>query len=279
MVATIGLVWKVHLLYFSYTTLMPKRTTPLPLMLPPREPGTPAIRWLCAAVRAAILEGRLRPGARLPATRDLARHYGLSRGTIVSAFEQLASEGYVEARVGSGTRVTALLPDRLLAVAHQPRPAMAAAVGAAGTPETAQPPAEPCPPRRLSDFGRRVHPFPGFRGLPARPAGAAPLPRDAGGAGRGAAPAAGGHEPVARLRADGIPAAAGSGGELPDSLAWRQMRPRAGRHRVRRAGGARPGGAAAAESRRPGGHREPGLRRRGAGVRGARRCRLPGATG
>src|SRR6202521_293875 len=168
MVATIGLVWKVHLLYFSYTTLMPKRTTPLPLMLPPREPGTPAIRWLCAAVRAAILEGRLRPGARLPATRDLARHYGLSRGTIVSAFEQLASEGYVEARVGSGTRVTALLPDRLLAVAHQPRPAMAAAVGAAGTPETAQPPAEPCPPRRLSDFGRRVHPFPGFRGLPAR---------------------------------------------------------------------------------------------------------------
>jgi GntR family transcriptional regulator/MocR family aminotransferase len=125
-------------------------------MLPPREPGTPAVRWLYAAVRAAILEGRLRPGARLPATRDLARHYGLSRGTIVSACEQLASEGYVEARVGSGTRVTAMLPDRLLAVAPRPPPA------------TAQPPAAPRPPRRLSDFGRRVQPFPGFRGLPAR---------------------------------------------------------------------------------------------------------------
>jgi DNA-binding transcriptional MocR family regulator len=42
-------------------------------------------RWLCWALRAEILEGRLRPGARLPATRDLARQYGLARGTIVNA--------------------------------------------------------------------------------------------------------------------------------------------------------------------------------------------------
>ncbi|MBV8200571.1 MAG: PLP-dependent aminotransferase family protein [Acidobacteria bacterium] len=153
---------------------MAKRTTPLPLMLPPREPGTPAIRWLCAAMRAAILERRLRAGARLPATRELARHSGLSRGTIVSAFEQLASEGYVEARIGSGTRVTAVLPDRLLAVAPLPAAAKTAAsgaagtTGAAGTAVAAQPPAAPDPPRRLSDFGRRVRPFPGFRGLPAR---------------------------------------------------------------------------------------------------------------
>jgi GntR family transcriptional regulator / MocR family aminotransferase len=81
---------------------MPKQTTQLALMLPPREPGTSAAHWLCAALRAGILDGRLRAGARLPATRDLAGQYGLSRGTIVGAFEQLKAEGYLEASVGSG---------------------------------------------------------------------------------------------------------------------------------------------------------------------------------
>jgi len=38
--------------------------------------------------RAGILDGRLRPGLCLPATRDLARQYGLSRGTVVNAFDQ-----------------------------------------------------------------------------------------------------------------------------------------------------------------------------------------------
>jgi GntR family transcriptional regulator/MocR family aminotransferase len=58
----------------------------------------------------------LRPGTRLPATRDLARQYRLARGTIVNAFDQLASEGYVEGSVGSGTYVSKVLPDRLLHV-------------------------------------------------------------------------------------------------------------------------------------------------------------------
>ena len=40
-----------------------------------------------------ILEGRLRPSARLPGTRDLANQYRLSSGTIVNAFEKLKSEG------------------------------------------------------------------------------------------------------------------------------------------------------------------------------------------
>ncbi|HYR27272.1 MAG TPA: winged helix-turn-helix domain-containing protein, partial [Thermoanaerobaculia bacterium] len=75
---------------------MPRQTTTFELMLPPRDRKTPARKWLYAALRDEILEGRLRPGARLPGTRDLASQYGLSRGTIVSAFEQLASEGYVD---------------------------------------------------------------------------------------------------------------------------------------------------------------------------------------
>jgi len=68
---------------------MPKQAGTFELMLPPREEKTPAYRWLYDSLRAEILEGRLRPGARLPGTRDLAEQYGLSRGTIVSAFEQI----------------------------------------------------------------------------------------------------------------------------------------------------------------------------------------------
>ena len=76
----------------------------------------PLYRWLYDELRSAILAGRLHPGARLPATRDLAAQYGISRPTIVSAFEQLHSEGYVEGKVGSGTYVSETLPDELLQV-------------------------------------------------------------------------------------------------------------------------------------------------------------------
>lgn len=93
---------------------MPRRAITIALTLVPRPPDTPATRWLCDALRNQILEGRLRPGARLPATRDLAAQYGLSRGTVVTAFEQLRSEGYVVGSVGSGTRVNAVLPEDLL---------------------------------------------------------------------------------------------------------------------------------------------------------------------
>ena len=93
---------------------MARQTDTFELMLPPRDRRMPAYRWLYDALRAAILEGRLHPGARLPGTRDLAAQYGLSRGTIVSAFEQLRSEGYVDGTVGSGTYVSKVLPDDLL---------------------------------------------------------------------------------------------------------------------------------------------------------------------
>ncbi|MBV8476100.1 MAG: PLP-dependent aminotransferase family protein [Acidobacteria bacterium] len=95
---------------------MPRQTSSLPLSLPPPASGMSLYRWLYEELRSAILEGRLHSGARLPATRDLARVYRLSRATIVTAFEQLRSEGYVEGKPGSGTYVTHVLPDRLLEV-------------------------------------------------------------------------------------------------------------------------------------------------------------------
>jgi GntR family transcriptional regulator/MocR family aminotransferase len=118
---------------------MPRETTAFELALPPRSPRIPAYRWLYASLRDEILDGRLRPGVRLPATRDLAAQYGLSRGTIVSAFEQLQAEGYVEGTVGSGTYVSKVLPDDLLRAPHP---------GARVTPSSGK--------RVLSDYAERL---------------------------------------------------------------------------------------------------------------------------
>lgn len=63
------------------------------------------------ALRTAIRAGRLRAGERLPSTRQLADQLGVSRGLVVSAYEQLLAEGYVVSAVGSGTRVADGLGD------------------------------------------------------------------------------------------------------------------------------------------------------------------------
>ena len=105
---------------------MVKRATVFELALPPRDSGISVNRWLYGALRAEILEGHLRPGTRLPATRDLARQYELARGTIVNVFEQLKSEGYVDGSVGSGTYVSKVLPDQLLQVPQEDGPGLPA---------------------------------------------------------------------------------------------------------------------------------------------------------
>ena len=84
----------------------------LPLGTP--EPGVSLQRWLYEALRGAILGGRLPAGSKLPSTRALAEHYKLARGTAQAAYQQLLSEGYLEAQTGSGTRVCAVLPDATL---------------------------------------------------------------------------------------------------------------------------------------------------------------------
>ncbi|WP_055585146.1 MocR-like pyridoxine biosynthesis transcription factor PdxR [Peterkaempfera griseoplana] len=63
---------------------------------------------LAAAVRAAIETGRLPPGARMPSTRSMAQDLQVARGTVTSAYEQLATAGYLEVVHGSGTRVADL---------------------------------------------------------------------------------------------------------------------------------------------------------------------------
>jgi GntR family transcriptional regulator/MocR family aminotransferase len=68
-------------------------------------------RQVYGALRAEILERRLAPGARLPATRALARELGVSRNTVIQAYQQLLDEGYAAARTGSGTYVAETLPE------------------------------------------------------------------------------------------------------------------------------------------------------------------------
>jgi GntR family transcriptional regulator/MocR family aminotransferase len=78
-----------------------------------RSADTPLHRQIYLALRASILEQRLRSGARLPATRVLAADLGVSRTTVLCAYDQLAAEGFITGLGGGGTRVApALAVDR-----------------------------------------------------------------------------------------------------------------------------------------------------------------------
>jgi GntR family transcriptional regulator / MocR family aminotransferase len=63
-------------------------------------------------LRTAILDGRLKPGLRLPPTRSLADSLAVSRNTVVAAYDLLLSEGYLTGRPGCGTFVSALHQSR-----------------------------------------------------------------------------------------------------------------------------------------------------------------------
>jgi GntR family transcriptional regulator/MocR family aminotransferase len=77
----------------------------------------PLYRQLYEQLRAAILDGRLEPGAKLPSTRILAEELAVARNTVMGAYDQLLAEGYLEGAVGSGTYVTKDLPDKILQAA------------------------------------------------------------------------------------------------------------------------------------------------------------------
>lgn len=102
---------------------MPKAISSFELALDNRPPQQTLTTWLYSQLRLAIVEGRLRPASRLPASRDFARLYGLSRGTVVSVFERLQSEGYISCRVGSGTWVNHIAPVTSVRAARASPPA------------------------------------------------------------------------------------------------------------------------------------------------------------
>jgi GntR family transcriptional regulator / MocR family aminotransferase len=66
----------------------------------------PLSRQIFEQVRDAIVDGRLRPGDRLPPTRRLAESIGVSRNTVGAAFDHLTGEGFLVGRAGVGTFVS-----------------------------------------------------------------------------------------------------------------------------------------------------------------------------
>ncbi|HKA69989.1 MAG TPA: PLP-dependent aminotransferase family protein [Actinomycetes bacterium] len=102
------------------------------LLLPlDRDQAEPLRSQLENGLREAIRSGRLRAGERLPSSRELAHQLGVSRGLVQECYAQLHAEGYLNARVGSATRV--------------------AAVGTATTPRATRP-AAPRAERLIADF-------------------------------------------------------------------------------------------------------------------------------
>jgi len=100
-------------------------TSAAPLDLPLRLDSTSGTQSgrVHAALRAAILDGQLAAGLRLPSSRALAAQLGVRRNAVVVAFELLLSDGLAEARVGDGTYVAARVPRGTQAAAPAPAPA------------------------------------------------------------------------------------------------------------------------------------------------------------
>ena len=76
-----------------------------------RATDVPLFRQIYLRLRSATLSGALRPGTKLPSTRELAMRLGVSRSAVVAAFEQLLAEGYAVGKKGSGTFIASELPD------------------------------------------------------------------------------------------------------------------------------------------------------------------------
>jgi GntR family transcriptional regulator / MocR family aminotransferase len=90
---------------------MPKKPIYQELAFNPPKSEQTLQEWLFGELRSAILDGRLRPGARLPSSRGLALGNRLSRSTVTEAFRRLKLEGYITGLVGSGSYVVENLPD------------------------------------------------------------------------------------------------------------------------------------------------------------------------
>ena len=83
-----------------------------------RDHPSPIPTQIAAEIRAAVANGTLAPGDAVPSTRALAQQLGISRGSVVTAYDQLEGEGYLLTRQGAPTRIH---PE--LAVAERPQTA------------------------------------------------------------------------------------------------------------------------------------------------------------
>jgi GntR family transcriptional regulator/MocR family aminotransferase len=71
----------------------------------------PVNQSLFEMLRGAILAGNLRPGLKLPSSRELMQQLGISRNTVLYVFNRLVDEGYATTEVGRGTFISNTVPD------------------------------------------------------------------------------------------------------------------------------------------------------------------------
>lgn len=89
------------------------------------DESIPLFRQVYLGLRDAIIDTALAPGSRLPSTRELAKRLGVSRTSVLAAYDQLLAEGYVEGKAGSGTYVSSDLPEPVVTPAQEPEVARA----------------------------------------------------------------------------------------------------------------------------------------------------------
>ncbi len=82
----------------------------LPEILLDQASREPLYKQISGQIAQAIREGKLGSGARLPSTRTLARMLGISRNTVLIAYETLAAEDLILSEHGSGARVNNWAP-------------------------------------------------------------------------------------------------------------------------------------------------------------------------
>ena len=73
-----------------------------------KAPGVPLYEALYRCIRQDILDGKLKPGEKLPSKRALAQHLELGKITVEAAYAQLLSEGYIRSREKVGFFVEAV---------------------------------------------------------------------------------------------------------------------------------------------------------------------------
>jgi len=93
-----------------------------------RASRTPLSRQIYMQVRSAVLSGALCAGTRVPSSRTMASQLGVARASVVSAYEQLLAEGYVDSRQGSGTFISGEIAGLATGRRRAPRPIKRAAV-------------------------------------------------------------------------------------------------------------------------------------------------------
>lgn len=92
-------------------------------MMPPikidRDRRQPLQLQIYEQLRNLILSGILRPGQELPGSRTVSVNLGVSRNTVLMAFDRLLNEGYLESQKAKKTFVSSLIPDDAI-VPYQP---------------------------------------------------------------------------------------------------------------------------------------------------------------